>query len=116
MLKNHVCKSSTIGAKTAHARVLKVKSAEPEKVAEVLSTALVRYDAFGRAQKRATVSVDAKSRTLIVTGDPKELQAVSIIIVQLDTSLGALPDGRKKVVTRRPVYYTSLTLWTIQRG
>ncbi|MEY3535415.1 MAG: putative type secretion system protein precursor, partial [Verrucomicrobiota bacterium] len=96
-----VRKLDKVGSQSATARVFKIKSAEPEKVAEVLSTALVRYDAFGRAQKRATVSVDAKSRTIIVTGDPKELQAVSTIIEQLDTSLGARPDRRMKVVTLR---------------
>ncbi|MEN9546312.1 MAG: putative type secretion system protein precursor, partial [Verrucomicrobiota bacterium] len=101
VIEDLVRKLDKVGSQSATARVFKIKSAEPEKVAEVLSTALVRYDAFGRAQKRATVSVDAKSRTLIVTGDPKELQAVSTIIEQLDTSLGARPDRRMKVVTLR---------------
>ncbi|MEY4689979.1 MAG: putative type secretion system protein precursor [Verrucomicrobiota bacterium] len=101
VIEDLVRKLDKVGSQSATARVFKIKSAEPDKVAEVLSTALVRYDAFGRAQKRATVSVDAKSRTLIVTGDPKELQAVSTIIEQLDTSLGARPDRRMKVVTLR---------------
>ena len=101
VIEELVRKLDKVGSQSATARVFKIRSAEPEKVAEVLSTALVRYDAFGRAQKRATVSVDAKSRTLIVTGDPKELQAVSTIIEQLDTSLGARPDRRMKVVTLR---------------
>ena len=101
VIEDLVRKLDKVGSQSATARVFKIRSAEPDKVAEVLSTALVRYDAFGRAQKRATVSVDAKSRTLIVTGDPKELQAVSTIIEQLDTSLGARPDRRMKVVTLR---------------
>ena len=101
VIEDLVRKLDKVGSQSATARVFKIRSAEPDKVAEVLSTALVRYDAFGRAQKRATVSVDAKSRTVIVTGDPKELQAVSTIIEQLDTSLGARPDRRMKVVTLR---------------
>jgi type II secretion system protein D len=96
-----VRKLDKVSAQSATARVFKIKSAEPEKVAEILASALVRYDAYGRPQKRTTVSVDAKSRTLIVTGDPKELQAVSTIIEQLDTSLGARPDRRMKVVSLR---------------
>jgi type II secretory pathway component GspD/PulD (secretin) len=96
-----VRKLDKVSAQSATARVFKIRSAEPEKVAEVLSSALVRYDAFGRPQKRTTVSVDAKSRTLIVTGDPKELQSVSTIIEQLDTSLGSRPDRRMKVVGLR---------------
>jgi len=96
-----VRKLDKVSAQSATARVFKIRSAEPDKVAEVLSSALVRYDAYGRPQKRTTVSVDAKSRTLIVTGDPKELQSVSTIIEQLDTSLGARPDRRMKVVSLR---------------
>ncbi|MFM8359295.1 MAG: secretin N-terminal domain-containing protein, partial [Verrucomicrobiota bacterium] len=88
-----------VSAQSASARVFKIKSADPDKVAEILTTSLVRYDAYGRPQKRATVSVDAKTRTLIVTGDPKELQGVSVIIEQLDQSLGAQPERKTQVVT-----------------
>lgn len=92
-------KLDKVSAQSSTARVFKLKSAEPDKVAEILTTSLVRYDAYGRPQKRATVSVDAKTRTLIVTGDPKELQGVSVIIEQLDTSLGAQPERKMKVVS-----------------
>src|SRR6185369_9676176 len=88
-----------VSAQSSTARVFRLKSADPTKVAEILSSAMVRFDAYGRPQKRASVSVDAKSRTLIVTGDPKELQGVSVIIEQLDTSLGAQPERKMKVVT-----------------
>lgn len=94
-----VKKLDKVSAQSSTARVFKLKSAEPEKVAEILSSSLVRFDAYGRPQKRATVSVDSKTRTLIVTGDPKELQGVSVIIEQLDTSLGAQPERKMKVVT-----------------
>ncbi|MFA6543716.1 MAG: secretin N-terminal domain-containing protein [Limisphaerales bacterium] len=87
------------GGQSATARVFKIKSADPAKVAEVLGTALVRFDSAGRAQKRVSVSVDAKTRTLIVTGDAKELQAVPSIIEQLDQSLGDQPARRMQVVT-----------------
>jgi len=66
-----VKKLDKVSAQGATARVFKLKSADPTKVAEILSTSLVRFDAYGRQQKRATVSVDTKTRTLIVTGDPK---------------------------------------------
>ncbi|HEY6229207.1 MAG TPA: secretin N-terminal domain-containing protein, partial [Verrucomicrobiae bacterium] len=93
-----VKKLDKVSAQSATARVFKLKSAEPDKVQEILQTALVRYDAYGRPQKRATVSVDGKSRTLIVTGDPKELQGVATIIEQLDSSLGAQSERKMKVV------------------
>ncbi len=98
-IEDIVRKLDKVSNQSASTRVFKIKSAEPSKVAEILSTALVRYDAYGRAQKRTTVSVDAKTRTLIVTGDPKELQGVSLIIEQLDQSLGTSSDRRMKVVT-----------------
>jgi type II secretory pathway component GspD/PulD (secretin) len=94
-------KLDKVSAQSASARVFKIKSADPDKVAEILTTSLVRYDAYGRPQKRATVSVDGKTRTIIVTGDPKELQGVSLIIDQLDQSLGAQAERKMKVVTLR---------------
>ncbi len=92
-------KLDKVSAQSASARVFKLKSADPQKVSEILTTSLVRFDAYGRPQKRATVSVDAKTRTLIVTGDPKELGSVATIIEQLDQSLGAQPDRKMKVLT-----------------
>ncbi len=91
-------KLDTTGGQSSTARVFKIKSADPAKLAEVLSSALVRFDAAGRAQKRVSISVDAKTRTLIVTGDPKELQAVPAIIEQLDQSLGEQPARKTQVV------------------
>lgn len=96
-----VKKLDKVSAQSATARVFKLKSADPAKIAEILTTSLVRYDAYGRQQKRATVSVDAKTRTLIVTGDPKELGSVATIIEQLDQSLGAQTNRTMKVLTLR---------------
>ena len=99
VIEDLVKKLDKVGGQSSSARVFKIKSADPAKVAEVLGTALVRFDATGRAQKRVSVSVDAKSRTLIVVGDPKELQAVPAIIEQLDQSLGEQAARKMQVVT-----------------
>ncbi len=96
-----VRKLDRTSAQSSSARVFKIKSADPDKVAEILTASLVRIDANGRVRPRATVSVDAKTRTLIVTGDPKELQGVSLIIEQLDQSLGDQPERHMKVHTLR---------------
>ena len=93
-----VKKLDSSAAQSSSARVFKIKSADPAKLAEVLTTALVRFDAQGRPQKRVTVSVDAKTRTLIVTGDAKELSVVPAIIEQLDQSLGEQPARKIQVV------------------
>ena len=92
-------KLDKVGTQSASARVFKLKFAEPDKVMEILSSALVRYDAFGRPQKRVSITVDANTRTLIATGDPKELQAASVIIEQLDSSLGESAERRMKLVS-----------------
>ena len=103
-----VHKLDKVSAQSASARVFKIKSADPDKVAEILTASLVHYDAYGRPQKRATVSVDSKTRTLIVTGDPKELQGVALIIEQLDQSLGQQPERKMKVVTLKQGRVTTL--------
>lgn len=104
-----VKKLDKVSSQSASARVFKIKSADPDKVAEILTTSLVRYDAYGRPQKRATVSVDSKTRTLIVTGDPKELQGVASIIEQLDQSLGAQPERKMRVIALKQGKSTTLT-------
>ena len=104
-----VRKLDKVSAQSASARVFKIKSADPDKVAEILTSSLVHYDAYGRPQKRATVSVDAKTRTIIVTGDPKELQGVSLIIEQLDQSLGDQPERKMKVITLKQGRVASLS-------
>src|SRR4029079_10450568 len=93
-----VKKLDKVSAQSASVRVFKIKSAEPDKVAEILSTALVTYDSYGRPRKRVSVSVDPKSRTMIAAGDPKELQGVSVIIDQLDSTWGRQPERRRKVL------------------
>ncbi|MCI0744967.1 MAG: hypothetical protein L0Y58_06135, partial [Verrucomicrobia subdivision 3 bacterium] len=98
-IEDIVQKLDKVSAQSASTRVFKLKSADPEKVMEILSGALVRYDAYGRQQKRVSVSVDAKTRTIIATGDPKDLQGASVIIEQLDTSLGSQPERKMKVVS-----------------
>ncbi|MSU60844.1 MAG: hypothetical protein EXS31_00360 [Pedosphaera sp.] len=108
-IESIVQKLDKVSAQSSTARVFKLKSAEPDKVAEILSAALVRFDAYGRPQKRASVSVDAKTRTLIVTGDPKELQGVSVIIDQLDQSLGSQPERKMKVLPLKAAKVAELT-------
>ena len=113
VVEDLIHKLDKVGAQSASTRVFKLKSADPEKVVEILGTALVRYDAYGRPQKRVSVVTDVKTRTLIATGDPKELQSASVIIEQLDTSLGSQPDRIMRVLPVRersvPELSTKLT-------
>ncbi|MBN2508403.1 MAG: hypothetical protein JXQ71_17125 [Verrucomicrobia bacterium] len=98
IVEDIITKLDKVSAQSASARVFRLKSADPAKVSEILQSALVTYDSYGRPRKRITVSVDPNTRTLIATGDPKELQAASVIIEQLDTSLGTQIERLMKVV------------------
>ena len=99
VVESIVTKLDKVGTESASVKVFKLKSADPAKVSEILTGALVRFDTYGRAQKRVSVSVDALSRTLIITGDPKELQSASVIIEQLDASLGEQSQRKLKLIT-----------------
>ncbi len=101
LVEDIIKKLDKVSAQSASVRVFKVKSAEPSKVAEILSNALVTYDSYGRPRKRVSVSVDPKSRTIIAAGDPKELQGVSVIVEQLDSTLGSQPERKMKVLPVR---------------
>ena len=68
LVEDIVKKLDKVSAQSASVRVFKIKSAEPDKVAEILSTASVTYDSYGRPRKRVSVSVDPKSRTSLRRG------------------------------------------------
>ena len=98
IVEDIIKKLDKVGAQSASTRVFKIKSADPDKVAQILDTSLVRYDAYGRTQKRVSVVTDAKTRTIIASGDPKELQSAAVIIEQLDASLGEQPERVMRVL------------------
>lgn len=98
LVEDIIKKLDKVSAQSASVRVFKLKSAEPDKVAEILSTALVTYDSYGRQRKRISISVDPKSRTIIAAGDPKELQGASVVVEQLDSTLGGQAERRMKVL------------------
>ncbi len=77
-------KLDKVSAQTAGTRVFKLKSSEAEQVAAILSTSLVEISRFGRPVPRVSVGADNKSNILIVSGEPKDLQAAAVIIEQLD--------------------------------
>ncbi|MEN9676502.1 MAG: putative type secretion system protein precursor, partial [Verrucomicrobiota bacterium] len=54
---------------------------------------------YGRPQKRVSVVTDPKTRTIIATGDPKELQSAAVIIEQLDSSLGSAAGRMMRVLS-----------------
>jgi type II secretory pathway component GspD/PulD (secretin) len=79
------------------ARVFKLKTAEPTQVASMLSSALTKLDAYGRAQPRVSVGADARNSMLIVSGEPKDLQAAAVIIEQMDAA-GATEQRQMRII------------------
>ncbi|NDF01059.1 MAG: hypothetical protein EB034_22765, partial [Verrucomicrobia bacterium] len=78
-------KSST---QNAGARIFRLKIADPAQITEILTNAFVTVDRLGRPTRRISVVVDAKNRSLIATGEAKDLQAAAQIIEQLDVPAG----------------------------
>ncbi|NDB74079.1 MAG: hypothetical protein EB141_00265, partial [Verrucomicrobia bacterium] len=76
------------GAQGGGSRIFKLKTADPVGVTEILTNALVRYDFAGRTIRRVAVVVDAKNRSLIVTGEPKDIQSAAQLIEQFEVSPG----------------------------
>jgi type II secretion system protein D len=77
-------KLDQVSAQTAGTRVFKLKTSDAEQIASLLSTALVQIQPGGRSVPRVSVGADSKSNTLIVSGEPKDLQSAAVIIEQLD--------------------------------
>jgi type II secretory pathway component GspD/PulD (secretin) len=89
-----VQKLDKVGAQSASTRVFKLKSADPDKVMEIFverSRALrrVRPAATPRQCERGLEDAHHHSDC-----DPKDLQGASVIIEQLDTSLGRNPSAK----------------------
>jgi type II secretion system protein D len=73
-----------VSTRTAGTRVFRLKTSEASQVATLLTSALTQTSQYGRTFSRISVGADARSNTLIVSGDPKDLQAAAVIIEQLD--------------------------------
>jgi type II secretion system protein D len=72
------------------ARVFQLQHADPVRVGEILTSSIVTYDYRGRVESRISVAVDAGSKTIVVTGNPKELDTAATIVAQVDTPESAV--------------------------
>ena len=76
------------GTQAGGARIFKLKALDPDQVTTLLTNALVKLDYYGRPQKRVNVVVDGKNRSLIVTGEARDVQAAATLIEQLEAAPG----------------------------
>ncbi len=75
---------------TDDTRVLRLENADAQQVSTILSNALVRRTASG-AVPRVSVGADPKTNTIVVSGEPRDLQAAAVIVEQLDRAEDARP-------------------------
>jgi type II secretion system protein D len=80
-----------VSTRTAGTRVFRLRTSEASQVASLLTSALMQTSPYGRTFSRISVGADPRSNTLIVSGDPKDLQAAAVIIEQLDELSGREP-------------------------
>jgi type II secretion system protein D len=86
-----ISKLDQISAQSGGTRIFKLKALDATQVAPMLSTALVIFDRYGRTIPRVSVGADAKSNSLIVSGEAKDLQSAAVIIEQLDSAAERQP-------------------------
>jgi type II secretion system protein D len=72
-------------SKTAQvARVFRMKSADAQQLAAVVTNTFGRLDANNRVVSRIAANADAKSNTLIVAGAPEDMEQVDKLVAELD--------------------------------
>ena len=88
VLEELIAQVDQVSLQTAGTRVFKLKANEASQVATLIQSSLGNI----------TAAADLKSNTLIVSGEPKDLQAAAVIIEQLD-NLTDKPDRAVQVFT-----------------
>jgi type II secretion system protein D len=88
VLEELIAQVDQVSLQTAGTRVFKLKANEASQVANLIQSTLVNI----------TAAADPKSNTLIVSGEPEDLQAAAVIIEQLD-NLTDKPDRAVQVFT-----------------
>ncbi len=66
-------------------RIFGLKNADPQQLAGVIGEAVAKLDAKGRRQKSLLVAADARTRSLIISGSPADIQIAASLIEKLDT-------------------------------
>ena len=87
-----------VSLQTAGTRVFKLRANEASEVARIIQQSLVNIDGGGNTSPKVSVAADPKSNTLIVSGEPEDMQAAAMIIEQLD-NIGGKPDRAVRVFT-----------------
>lgn len=73
-----------VTTQTAGTRVFRPEVADAERISHIISTTLTKQ-VGNRVVPRVSAGADRNSNVLVVSGDPKDLQAASVIVDSLDT-------------------------------
>ena len=73
-----------VTTQTAGTRVFRPEVADAERISHIISTTLTKQIG-NRVVPRVSAGADRNSNVLVVSGDPKDLQAASVIVESLDT-------------------------------
>ncbi|HZO56709.1 MAG TPA: secretin N-terminal domain-containing protein, partial [Bryobacteraceae bacterium] len=104
-----ITKLDKANIQSAGTRVFKLKSGEADQIASVISSSLSKLDPYGRSVPRVTVGADARTSMVVVSGDPKDLQAAASIIEQFD-SLATKEQRQMKIIPVKSGVATDLSL------
>ena len=66
-------------------KVFRPRATEPKDFAAIITQALTRRDPGGKAGTTASVTFDAASKSVVITGSPGDLQTATEILTQLET-------------------------------
>ena len=66
-------------------KVYRPRATEPKDFAQIITQALTRRDPGGKAGTTASVTFDAGSKSVVITGSPGDLQTATEILTQLET-------------------------------
>ena len=76
-------------------RIFKIRAGDAKKISDVINRTFVTIDSQGKTRPRLNVAADEISNLLIVAGTPEDIQAVGMIVEQLD-EIGRA-SGRERV-------------------
>ncbi|HAH98135.1 MAG TPA: hypothetical protein DCO70_02295, partial [Verrucomicrobiales bacterium] len=78
-------------------RIFKIISGDAKKISEIINRTFVTTDSRGQTRPRINVAADEISNLLIVAGEPEDIQAVGMIVEQLDVGNPLTPKDLKVI-------------------
>jgi len=78
-------------------RIFKIRAGDAKKISDVINRTFVTIDSQGKTRPRLNVAADEISNLLIVAGTPEDIQAVGMVVEQLDVGNPFQPKDLKVI-------------------